>query len=138
MDITSTLLLTDIILPVLMITLGMYFGKLKPKLNEGGFGFRTERSTKNRMTWRFAHKYCGKLWTEFGWDSMIFSLLVMSTLSGMQVTSQTFSVISTVLLASQAFLLLLAVYKTEKGLDKSFDAQGNLKSKDEEHQRIYK
>ena len=50
------------LLPFTMIGFGRYFMKKAPKEINSVFGYRTSMSMKNKDTWEFSHKYCGKVW----------------------------------------------------------------------------
>ena len=56
------MLIMDMLLPVTMIYFGKQFMKNAPKEINATFGYRTTMSMKNKDTWEFAHKYCGKIW----------------------------------------------------------------------------
>ena len=56
------MLICDLIVPIVMIIGGRMMWKHCPKSINGIVGYRTNRSMKNMDTWKFAHKYCGKLW----------------------------------------------------------------------------
>ena len=56
------MLIMDLLLPFTMIGFGKYFMKKAPKEINSVFGYRTSMSMKNKDTWEFAHKYCGKVW----------------------------------------------------------------------------
>ena len=43
----------------------------------GFFGYRTKMSMKNKDTWEFAHKYCGKLWYVWGIILLLLTILPM-------------------------------------------------------------
>ena len=64
-----------------MIGFGKYFMKKAPKEINSVFGYRTSMSMKNKDTWEFAHKYCGKVWYVCGMVmlpiTVIFMLLVI-------------------------------------------------------------
>ena len=55
------MLIMDLLLPFTMIGFGRYFMKKAPKEINSVFGYRTSMSMKNKDTWEFAHKYCGKV-----------------------------------------------------------------------------
>ena len=56
------MVIMDLLLPFMMIGFGKYFMKKAPKEINSVFGYRTSMSMKNKDTWEFAHKYCGKVW----------------------------------------------------------------------------
>lgn len=57
------------------------FYEKAPKEINSVFGYRTSMSMKNKDTWEFAHKYCGKVWYVCGMVmlpiTVIFMLLVI-------------------------------------------------------------
>ncbi|MDR1668548.1 MAG: SdpI family protein, partial [Oscillospiraceae bacterium] len=62
------MLIIDMLIPITMIGFGSYFVKSGgPQEINTLFGYRTSMSMKNKDTWAFAHKYCGKLWRLIGW-----------------------------------------------------------------------
>ena len=75
------MLIMDVLLPFTMIGFGRYFMKKAPKEINSVFGYRTSMSMKNKDTWKFAHKYCGKVWYVCGMVmlpiTVIFMLLVI-------------------------------------------------------------
>lgn len=56
------MLLMNLMIPLTMIGFGRSFMKNTPKEINAVFGYRTSISMKNKDTWEFAHRYCGKLW----------------------------------------------------------------------------
>lgn len=75
------MMIMDLLLPVTMIGFGRYFMKKAPNEINAVFGYRTSMSMKNKDTWEFAHKYCGKIWYVCGLVllpvTVIFMLLVI-------------------------------------------------------------
>ena len=63
------MLIMDLLLPFTMIGFGRYFMKKAPKEINSVFGYRTSMSMKNKDTWEFAHKYCGKVWNGYVADN---------------------------------------------------------------------
>ena len=55
------MLLMDLLLPLMMAGFGKLFMTKSPQNINVAFGYRTTMSMKNKDTWEFAHKYCGKL-----------------------------------------------------------------------------
>ena len=54
------MLLMDLLIPLTMVVFGKMFMTKSPKNINAVFGYRTTMSMKNKDTWEFAHKYCGK------------------------------------------------------------------------------
>ena len=71
------MLASDLIIPLTMIRFGRLFLAQAPKNINATFGYRTTMSMKNKDTWEFAHKYCGKLWCRCG--LILLPLSVMSS-----------------------------------------------------------
>ncbi len=69
--------LVAILCPFVMIGAGLFFRKTAPKKINFFFGYRTERSMKNKDTWEFAHKYIGNLWLVIGLSLIIPSAVPM-------------------------------------------------------------
>lgn len=70
----------DSLIPIAMIGFGFYFSKKAPKGINSVFGYRTRSSMRNRETWEYAHKHCGKVWLLTGSATLslsYISLIVM-------------------------------------------------------------
>lgn len=76
------MLIIDLLLPFTMIGFGKYFLKTAPKNINTVFGYRTSKSMKNKDTWIFAHKYCGKIWFISGLIMLPLSVIVMMFVFG--------------------------------------------------------
>ena len=79
------MLIMDLLLPFTMIGFGRYFMKKAPNEINSVFGYRTSMSMKNKDTWEFDHKYCGKVWYvcgSLGSVGTLISLRVVTTTSG--------------------------------------------------------
>lgn len=112
-----------ILCPFVMIGAGLFFRKTAPKKINLFFGYRTERSMKNKDTWEFAHKYIGNLWLVLG-----LSLIIPSTVPMLFVIGKSEKLIS-VLSLSVCFLgmvaLIVSIFLTENALKKAFDKDDN-------------
>lgn len=76
------MLIMDLLIPVSMIGFGRIFMKKAPNEINETFGYRTAMSLKNKDTWEFAHKYCGKIWYIFGLVMLPITVIFMSFLIG--------------------------------------------------------
>ena len=56
------MLLMNLLNTFTLIGFGKHFMRKAPKEINEVFGYRTPMSMKNKDTWEFAHKYCGKIW----------------------------------------------------------------------------
>lgn len=61
------MLIMDLLIPVTMIGIGKKFSYEEPENINSSYGYRTAMSMKSKETWKFAHKYCGKIWFVCGW-----------------------------------------------------------------------
>ena len=112
-----------ILCPTLMIVAGLYFRKTAPKKINHFFGYRTERSMKNKDTWEFAHKYLGKLWLILGLTLIVPSVVSMFFVIGK--SQELISVISLIICVVGLVALIASIIPTEKALKKTFDKDGN-------------
>ena len=71
------MLLMNLLITFTLIGFGKYFMKKAPKEINGVFGYRTSMSMKNKDTWEFAHKYCGKIWYLCGLISLPITVIPM-------------------------------------------------------------
>lgn len=116
------MLIMDLLLPFTMIGFGKYFLKTAPKNINTVFGYRTSMSMKNKDTWFFAHKYCGKIWFISGLIMIPLSVAVM-----MFVIGEAEDIVGTVgayLCGIQFIPIVISIILTEKALNKTFDKNG--------------
>ena len=116
------MLIIDLLLPFTMIGFGKYFLKTAPKNINIVFGYRTSMSMKNKDTWIFAHKYCGKIWFISGLIMLPLSIVVM-----MLVIGGAENLVGTVgagLCGVQFIPIVISIILTEKALNKTFDENG--------------
>jgi len=116
------MLITDLLIPVIMVGFGKYFSKTAPKNINMLFGYRTAMSMKNQETWSFAHHYCGRIWFVGGSFLLAASLLVM--LSVITSTESVIGAVGSMLCVAQMIALIVSIILTEKALKKTFDKNG--------------
>ena len=116
------LFIMNLLIPATMIGFGKSFQSHPPKEINSVYGYRTTMSMKNRDTWEFAHRCCGKMWWKIGWGLLAFTVVFMLIIIGKD--DDTVSVYAGAITAVQMFFLLLPVYFTEKALKKEFDKDG--------------
>ncbi|MBR4079266.1 MAG: SdpI family protein [Christensenellaceae bacterium] len=116
------MLITDLLIPVIMVGFGKYFSKTAPKNINMLFGYRTSMSMKNQDTWAFAHHYCGRIWFVGGSFLLAASLLVM--LSVITSTENVIGAVGSMLCVAQMIALIVSIILTEKALKKTFDKNG--------------
>lgn len=117
------MLVMDLLIPLTMIGFGHYFLKCAPKEINIIFGYRTTMSMKNRDTWDFAHKYCGKIWYIVGIVMLPFTVIPMLFVIGKDV--DIIGNLGAVICFIQMIPLIGSIFPTEKALKKTFDRNGN-------------
>lgn len=108
-----------------MIGFGRYFIKTAPKEINTVFGYRTTMSMKNKDTWLFAHKYCGKIWYITGLVLLPISLVVMFYVIGK--TEDMIGTVGGIVSLVQMIPLVGSIILTERALKMNFDKNGNRK-----------
>ena len=122
------MLIMDLLVPVTLIGFGKYFKTKAPKEINAVFGYRTSMSMKNRDTWEFAHKYCGKIWFICGWILLIVTIVAMIPFFGQG--ADVVGIVAAVLLGVQMIPLVGSILPTELALRKHFDKSGNRRLPD--------
>lgn len=117
------MLVMDLLIPFTMIGFGRYFLKSAPKEINALFGYRTTMSMKNRDTWEYAHKYCGRIWYIAGVIMLPFSVIPMLLVIGE--SKDMIGNFGAVLCVIQMIPLIGAIFPTESALKKQFDRNGN-------------
>lgn len=116
------MLIMNSIVPVTMIGFGKLFLKNPPAKINWGFGYRTNLSMKNKDTWEFAHKYCGKLWYTCGVILLPVSILPMFFVIGQ--SEDTVGNLGGMVFVIQMVCLIGSIFPTERALRKTFDKNG--------------
>ena len=70
------MLYTLFIIPMLILLIGYFMYKYPPKKINWFIGYRTRKSMKNEEDWKFANRYCGKLWIITGLIMLVVTLMV--------------------------------------------------------------
>ena len=116
------MVISDLVVPVIMLLFGKVFLKSAPKEINIAFGYRTNMSMKNRDTWEFAHKYIGKIWYYAGWILMPGSIIPMLFVIGKN--ENIVGTLGAVLCVIQLAVLIGSIFPTEYTLKKTFDKYG--------------
>lgn len=119
------MLIINLIIPITMIVFGALFMKKAPKNINAIFGYRTSMSMKNKDTWDFAHKYCGKLWLWLGLVLLPLSIIPLLFVLGKEISIT--AIVGTVVCLVQIVPLLGSIIPTEIALKKTFDQDGKRK-----------
>lgn len=119
------MMICSLLIPFTMIVLGKLFIKNPPQEINGVFGYRTKMSMKNKDTWEFAHKYCGKLWVTIGCIMLPLSLIAMLFIIGKG--KDPVGILGGIVCCIQTVFLVISIIPTEKALKRTFDENGNRK-----------
>lgn len=117
------MLIMSLLCPAIMIIFGIVFFKNAPKEINYLFGYRTELSMKNRDTWEFAHRYCGKLWMWIG--SILLPLSILPLLFVIGQSKDVIGSVGLIICLVEIVILIVSIFPTEIALHKHFDADGN-------------
>ena len=116
------MLIMDLLLPFTMIGFGRYFMKKAPKEINSVFGYRTSMSMKNKDTWEFAHKYCGKVWYVCGMVMLPITVIFMLLVIGK--SEDCVGSMGGIICGVQLIPLIGSILPTEIALKKNFDKNG--------------
>lgn len=119
------MLMMDLLVPCTMIGFGKLFLNKAPQNINSAFGYRTTMSMKNRETWQFAHKYCGKLWFRLGLILLPLSIIPLLFVPGKGI--ETIAAVGTVVCFVQLVPFLGSIIPTEIALRKAFNRNGTRK-----------
>ncbi len=116
------MLIMELLIPLIMIVLGIYFSKNVPKEINQFFGYRTTRSMKNKETWNFAHNYSGKLWKRIGLIMAPIVVIAMLCTYGKDIDYvANFGLVIT---GIQVIVLVASIFPVEAALKRNFDENG--------------
>lgn len=116
---------TSLLIPISMLGFGKRFKKKAPGSINMLFGYRTTMSMKNQDTWTFAHQYFGKLWYQWGWVTLI--LTVVPMLLALGKGDSVIGTVGSVVVLLQLLPVIGVIFPVEKALRKNFDKDGNRK-----------
>lgn len=112
----------DMLIPLTMIGFGKYFMRHAPKEINAVFGYRTSMSMKNKDTWEFAHRYCGRLWYRCG--SVLLPVSAAAMLFTVGKSENVTGTVAAFVCTLQIVFLIGSIYPTEKALKQNFDRDG--------------
>ncbi len=124
------MLVSDMLIPAIMLGFGTYFEKRAPKEINDLFGYRTTMSMKNRETWEFAHHICGKLWKRLGWILLLLSILgMLAEWFWLGSGESAVGACGTGICMAQCVVLVASIFPVEAALKRHFDEDGNPRGK---------
>ena len=100
----------------------IFYEKKAPKEINSVFGYRTSMSMKNKDTWEFAHKYCGKVWYVCGMVMLPITVIFMLLVIGKN--EDCVGSIGGIICGVQLIPLIGSILPTEIALKKNFDKNG--------------
>lgn len=113
----------SLVVPLSMILLGYRWKDNPPKDRQGISGYRTTMSRLNDETWKYAHKYWGRMNFVLG---IILAILSFGVLILMK-DDTNFEMISVYLVFLQLGIMAFTIIPTEFLLHKHFTKQGRKK-----------
>ncbi len=116
------MLIIDLVIPLSITGFGKVFMKGGPEEVNALFGFRTAMSMKNKDTWEFAHKYCGRIWYKTGLILLPVSVIPLLFVFNKDIT--TVAIVGLIVMFVQLIPMLLPIAVTEAALKKTFDENG--------------
>lgn len=116
------MLIMDLVIPLSMAGFGKMFMKGGPEGINTLFGYRTVMSMKNKDTWEFAHKYCGRIWLKTGLILLPVSVIPLLFVFNKDIT--TVAIVGLIVMFVQLIPMLFPVHMTEAALKKTFDENG--------------
>jgi uncharacterized membrane protein len=120
------MLIMVLITPLTMIMFGWLFMKYPPRTINHIYGYRTAMSMKNKDTWNFAHKHCGKIWYYVGIIMLPLSVIFM--LFFIDKETSTVGTFGAALIIIQTLILIASTFPTTVALHKHFDKDGMRKN----------
>lgn len=122
------MLLGMLLIPAVMIFFGAKFQKAAPKNINWAYGYRSDRSVKNRDTWDFAHKNIGGLWKTWGVVLLPVSIIPLFFVLGADV--ETVGKLCLPIMGVQLIAMLVPIFIVESRLKNTFDKYGRRKMKE--------
>lgn len=99
------------LVPNLIIIIGLLLFKYPPKKINIFFGYRTNRSMKNKKNWDYANKCCGKLWIILGLIMilMCFFILIIFKLKSIIITET----IASIIILFEVLVIIIPIFIIE-------------------------
>ncbi len=111
-----------LIIPSVMLCCGLFMWKRPPRKINAFIGYRTTKSMKNEETWKYAHNFCGKLWSAIGAATLMISAAAIGPFYN--ASEKTVAIVALVTGITQFAVLLTSLIPTEIALKLTFDNDG--------------
>lgn len=119
-------LLSDLILPVVVVIAGLILQHRPPKSVNALFGYRTERSMRSKEAWDFSQVYSGKRMTVLGIIAFPVTLLLHLPFYG--AGEGILGVVCIICVILQCACLAIPIVQTERALKAGFNPDGTPKA----------
>lgn len=117
------MLCADLMIPLVMVVIGLYYSKHSAGSINYLCGYRTSMSMKNEDTWRFANRHWGKSCLAVGLALLPCSAVPMLLVMGRD--EDTVALWGGVVCCVQVVAILASIIPTERALRRMFDENGN-------------
>lgn len=108
------MLVMNLLLPLTMVLVGIYFKKASlPEINPL-FGYRTKRSMASLEAWQFSNHLMGSYWIKYGLVLSLFSIIFSYLLKDQIECGSLF------IMLAQVCVMFYTVYLVEKALKQKF------------------
>ncbi len=121
----ALMLVSDMLIPVIMLSIGLLFYRRPPVTINGAFGYRTRMSMRNEETWEFAHRYFGRLWFLAGIPLLALTCAVWAFMLVSGMDDGRAENLGLIVLFLQMIPLMTPIVPTERALRREFDKEGN-------------
>lgn len=117
------MLVMDLLIPVTMVFIGKRFQKKPPKEINAMYGYRTAMSMKNKETWKYAHRCCGKLWYVSGLVMIPVTVIVLACVFGKG--NNCVGNVGGIVCTLQCVVIIGTIVVTEQELKRDLTGMGN-------------
>ena len=113
------MLIMTLALPITMIVLGRKYMTNPPREISSTSGYRSARSMKNRESWEYAHRVCGKKWFICG--MILLPLAVIAMLFFLGKPTETVGWAGGVIVLIETIPMIASCVLTEAALKREFE-----------------
>ena len=121
-----TMLTGNATISLIILIGGIFICKYTPRKINSLIGYRSARSMKNMDTWKFANRYCGRLWITVGIPLTAAAVLVHTLL--IKKSDEIVSAVGLSFMFVSLALLILSLILTERAIKRNFNDDGSRKN----------